>query len=403
MFCEVLAANSERSSPHARRVATAIVRARRTIRARLRQVSALVLACAGAGCRVAPRPTDMRPIQIDTLWYATARQRDGNRLVYAFADSLEYGFYRVATRANIDAMRAGLHLRVIDSGRLSSTAFLAAVAAPSPDTNNVVVLSVHGYKTNHNKAIRDAAESYRRSGSHARWVVFSWPSTGRAVNWTQAGGFVTGAYREDSVAAAKSRPAFVRLASALHATLGGQRLVVVTHSMGAQIVSEALAGDSALHGRLTANPLRAIGFFEPDVPADRFANYSMPRIKPVASRIALYASRNDLMLQISRVVNRSERAGLVRGPPVVADRLETIDATNGLSSESFIRRSFGTHHAMRRESGALRDFFDIVVSGAPAECRVLRGSAAQRSDSSWRLVPFRGTVGVCSQWRHEPA
>lgn len=334
-------------------------------------------------------------MQIDTLWYATARQRDNNRLSYAFADSLEYGFYRVATRANIDAMRAGLDLRVIDSGRLSSSAFLAGLARPSSDSNDVVVLSVHGYKTNHSKAIRDAAESYRRSGSNARWVAFSWPSTGRGVNFSQAGGFITGAYRKDSVAAAKSLPAFVRLVNGLHAVVGGRRLAVVTHSLGAQIVSEALAGDASLQVRLTADPLRAIGFFEPDVPALRFADYSMPRINPLASRIALYASKNDLMLQISRVVNRSDRAGLVSGAPVVVDRLETVDATNGLSSENFFRRSFGTHHGMLRESGALRDFFDIVVRGQPAACRVVRGSALQRSDSSWQLVPFRGTSEDC--------
>ncbi len=364
-------------------------------RVRLRQACALVLACVGAGCRTSPRQADLRPAQIDTVWYATARQRDNERLAYTFADSVEYGFYRVATRAGIDAMSADLRLRIIDSARLTSTAFLAAIAAPSPDTNGVVVLSVHGYKTSHSKAIRDVAESYRRSGSRARWVAFSWPSTGRAVNWTQAGGFITGAYREDSVAATKSRPAFVRLATAVHATIGGNRMVVVTHSLGAQIVSEALAADSVLRERLTASPLRAIGFFEPDVPAARFATYSVPRIRPLAKRMVLYASQNDLMLQISRVVNRSERAGLVRGAAVLADGLEIIDATNGLSSENFIRRSFGTHHSMRRESGALHDFFDIVVTGARPECRVLRGTAEQRSDSSWRLVRYKGTEDVC--------
>ncbi|MBC8087436.1 MAG: alpha/beta hydrolase [Phycisphaerae bacterium] len=368
-------------------------------RATLRDQLALVLACLGtvgaAACRTVPRQNGISAMQIDTLWYATARQRDNNRLAYAIADSIEYGFYRVAARANIDAMRASLDLRVIDSGRLSSTEFMAGLARPSSDSNDVVVLSVHGYKTNHSKAVRDAAESYRRSGSKARWVVFSWPSAGRGVNWTQAGGFITGAYREDSVAAVKSRPAFVRLVNALHATVGGRRLTLVTHSMGAQILSEALSGDSSLQVRLTANPIRAIGFFEPDVPAARFADYSVPRLTPLASRIALYASRNDLMLQISRVVNRSDRAGLLGGAPVAVDRIETIDITDGLSSESFIRRSFGAHHAMRRESGALRDFFEIVVRGEPAECRVLRGSALPRGEGSWQLVPFRGTSQAC--------
>lgn len=361
------------------------------IRARLLLLPLLAISCANAGRRRAQPPFDVSAMQVDTLWYATARQRDADRLVYGFADSLEYGFYRVATVANIDPMRGDLDVQVIDSGRLNTAAFLAALATPSRDSNNVVVLAVHGYKTNHNEAIRYAAEAARRSGSNARWVAFSWPSTGRAVSWTRAGGILTGEYRKDSLAAFQSRPTFVRLANSLHETIGGPRLVVVTHSMGAQIVSEALASDSAIRSRLYANPLRALGFFAPDVPADRFADSLVPRLRPVASRIAMYGSRDDLMLQISRLVNRSQRAGLLGKSPVVTDRLETLDVTNAISAETFWRRSFGAHHGMRRESGALRDFFQIVVSGASPNCRTLRGSALQRSDSSWRLLPYRGT------------
>jgi esterase/lipase superfamily enzyme len=335
-------------------------------------------------------------MQIDTLWYATPRERDHNRLAFSFADSLEYGFYRVASRANVDAMRAQLDIHIFDSTRMTGREFLTAISAPSADTAGVVVVSVHGYKTTHRKAIGDLAESFRRSGSASRWVVFSWPSTGRAFNWNLAGTFLTGAYRDDSVAAARSIPAFVHLLGALHETVGGSRLALITHSLGAQIVGEALTMDSLLATRLRQNSLRAIGFFEPDVPAARFANTTLPLLTQMARRTALYASHNDLMLQISRVVNRSERAGLMQGAPVAVGQLETIDATHGLTSEDFLFRSFGTHHAMRRESGALRDFFEVVVPGLRPECRVLRGSAVQRLDSSWRLIPYRGSGEGCS-------
>lgn len=338
---------------------------------------------------------DMSSMQTDTVWYAAARKRESNKLGFALADSMEYGFYRVATRRGIDAAREGLDMRIIDSVRMSGREFFTAVAAPSADSNNAVVLAVHGFKTTHNKSIRDAAESYRRSGTKARWIAFSWPSTGRGVSWFVPDGFITGAYRADSTAAAKSRPAFSQLASAMHAAVGGKRLVIASHSLGGQIVSESLAHDDALYARLAADPIRALGFFEPDVPAERFVETNMPRLTPLASRIALYASSNDLILRMSRVVNRSERAGFIETSPVVADKLETVDATSGLSSENFFRRSFGTHHGMRRESGALRDFFEIVVAGLPAECRTIRGRANQIGESSWRLIATHGSTESC--------
>lgn len=348
-----------------------------------------------AGCRAPSTGLDMSSMQVDTVWYAAARKRESNRLGFALADSLEYGYYRVATRRGIDATRDALDMRIIDSTRVPGQEFLSAIAAPSADSNGVVVLAVHGFKTTHNKSIRDAAESYRRSGTKARWIAFSWPSTGRGVSWFVPDGFITGAYRADSTAAAKSRPAFAGLARAIHEAVGGKRLVIASHSLGGQIVSESLAHDEALHARLTADPIRALGLFEPDVPADRFVDDNMPRLRPLASRIALYASRNDLILRMSRLVNRSERAGLIEVAPVVTDKLETIDATSGISSENFLRRSFGTHHGMRRESGALRDFFEIVVPGLPPECRTIRGRANQIGESSWRLIATHGSNDSC--------
>lgn len=348
-------------------------------------------ACHVTGTRSSPAPT-----RVDTLWYATSRQRRSDRLAYRFADSLEFGYYRIASKGNADLMRGDIRMRVIDSTRITRAKFLESISAPSKDASDVVVLSVHGYATSHTKAIRDAAEAYIRSGTKARWVAFSWPSSGHGMNLMQPGHlFLTGAYRADSVAAVRSRPAFAQLVLALHATVGGPRLVITTHSLGAQLATETLAGDSLVRAELLRNPLRAIGLFEPDIATGRFREYTAPRLRGLTTRLALYASENDRMLEFSRVINNGDRAGLVDDAPTIVDGVETIDVTDGVSSEDWIRRHLGTHHAMKRETSALRDFFDVVVTHRPPSCRATLGTARRESDGMWKLLPKVADYARC--------
>lgn len=283
-------------------------------------------------------------------------------------------------------------MRVIDSVRVTRASFLHAISAPSKDVSDVVVLSVHGYATSHTKAIRDAAEAYLRSGIKARWVAFSWPSSGHGMNLMQPGkAFMTGAYRADSAGAAKSRPAFAKLVLALHETVGGARLVVTTHSLGAQLATETLAGDTAVRAQLARNPLRAIGMFEPDVATKRFREYTVPRLRTISARLALYASRNDGMLRFSRLVNRGDRAGLLDDDDAGLDGVEIVDVTDAPTAEGWIRSRFGTHHAMKKETSALHDFFDVVVAQRPVNDRIVRGTATLSASGIWKLRSAEGS------------
>ena len=321
-------------------------------------VATLLGATAAGACHLVPAGTSALPARTDTLWYATSRLRDDGRLDYRPADSLEFGYYRIASKPNANLMRGDLDMRVIDSARISRAVFLQSVSAPSGDSNGVVVLSVHGYATSHTKAIRDASEEYLRSGTRARWVTFSWPSSGHGVNlFTQPGHmFMTGAYRADSIAAADSKPAFAGLLLALHGVVGGQRLVLTTHSLGAQLGAETLAGDTTVRNVLAHDPLRAIGFFEPDIATRHFRDDIVPRTRSLGTRIVLYASRNDGMLRFSSLVNRSDRAGLLRSDTSTVNGIEIVDVTNGITSEDWLRRHFGTHHAHAKRNERVARF-----------------------------------------------
>ena len=167
---------------------------------------------------------------------------------------------------------------------------------------------------------------------------------------------------------------------------GGAQLLLVAHSLGAQLVGETLASDSTLRTALRASPLRTLAYFAPDVAIDRFNAYILPATNALAERIVLYASTKDRLLALSRAVNRSERSGLLRKATLPPAGLELIDVTRGASAENPIQRVFGSHHALRRASAALFDLFSIVAQGYSADCRERLGTAHANTLGIWELT-----------------
>ena len=346
----------------------------------------------------------MVPTAIDTLWYVSARARDNGRDTRRLADSLEYGLViRRAARGSDSLTRGGDSLTrdgdfltrdadvtPIDSVRLTASAFASALRSRAESRDDsLTVLYVHGFGTSLHEAWEHAAQSSVRSRSSAPWVVFCWPSNGSGVAWPRAGEFLVRAYRQDSAAAVASRAAFSQAVRALLPAVGGANLVVVAHSLGSQLVGEAIAGDSVLRAALATDPLRALAFFAPDVESRRFNELVLPAVLPLTRRIVVYASSVDRLLALSRRVNHSERAGLIRSATQSHAGVEIVNVTNGFAAEDRLRRVFGSHHALPRASAALFDLLQIVARRFPAECRATLGTARREAEGVWRMTAIR--------------
>lgn len=371
--------------------------------------------------RTGPAPAT-GAVPVDTIWYVSVRARDDEgRDTRRLADSLEYGLAisRVgsgealsadalpADALSADALSRDIDLTLVDSVRMTEAEFTRALRVRArstgdttgAQTDSLVVLMVHGFGTGLHEAWDYATQAHLRARSRAPWVVFCWPSNGSGVAWPRAGQILVRAYREDSIAAANSRPAFARALGTLIDAAGSQQLLVAAHSLGAQLVGETLAGDSTLRRALGAAPLRALAYFAPDVATTRFNDFVLPATAPLARRVVIYASSNDKLLALSRAVNRSERAGLLRGAVVLPDGLELVDVTRGLSAETRIQRLFGSHHALRRATSALFDLFAIVANGYRAACRAALGTARVNATGIWELTavspPWHAASGAC--------
>ena len=370
-------------------------------------VRAVVISSFLAGCWRQPSSgATVSTVPVDTIWYVSVRAREDGRDTRRLADSLEYGLVVNAVKSAGDPLTQHVEITLLDSVRLTQRDFANALRARARDASrddSLVLLYVHGFGTSLREAREHAAQARVRSRSSAPWVVFCWPSRGSGVAWPSASHIFSRAYLEDSAAAAASRPAFAQTVRDLLPVVGGAHLLLVAHSLGAQIVGESLAGDSALRGALGADPLRALAFFAPDVETRRFRDHILSATRSLARRVVVYGSVDDRVLTLSRSFNKSERAGLIRGPAKAHPGVETVDATDGTAAEDRLQRVLGSHHALRRASAALFDLVHIVGRSRDAACRLTLGTATGVEQGVWRLtrlpLPPLSVLEACSPSR----
>ena len=346
--------------------------------------AALLSGCSGR----APLGSVSPQAVTDTLWYISVRARDAlGRDTRRLADSLEFGLVVSRIRSDGNILAGDIDVSQVDSVRLTASAFAAALrhrARRTPGGDSLAVLIVHGFGTSLREAWSYAAEARVRSRSGAPWVAFCWPSNGAGVAWPRPGQILTRAYREDSAAATASLSGFSEAARVLISSLGSNHLVVVAHSMGSQVVGSALAEDTLLRAVLAEGRLRGLAFIAPDIETQYFNGLVIPAIRPLTQRIVIYASSNDRVLQLSRAINRTGRAGLIRDETVSFSGVEIVDTTEGASAENPAHRVVGTHHAIKRASAVLFDLH-IIFGGYAADCRATLGTGELQSRGSWKL------------------
>ncbi|MBI3567703.1 MAG: alpha/beta hydrolase [Gemmatimonadetes bacterium] len=331
----------------------------------------------------------------DTTWYITNRARRAGRMTRTTTDSLEFGY--VVTRflegrGETDSERLLGRSRAQrgDSVRLTREEFVQRVAAADARAaarGDGAVLYVHGYATSFARGVAQSAETAHRAGYAGPFILFAWPAHTALATWPTPKMLISHAYRDDSVAAARSAAAFRAAVMVVREAVRPGALTVVGHSMGAQLVAEALSAPGPEHDALAAQPLRAIAFFAADIGAIWFRDSVAPAIAPLAARRVVYASSADKMLALSRLVNHAPRLGQVGTARFLRDAgVEVVDVSRATRARgSWTTKLIDVHHAMRTSGAALLDLFDDVVRGQPATCRSSTGLADRDAAGVWHL------------------
>ncbi len=155
-------------------------------------------------------------------------------------------------------------------------------------TRRRALVFTHGYNTQFDEAVVRLAQIVDDTHYPGLPVLFSWPSRGEVRDY---------GYDKDS--ANFSRDAMADLLARLARDPGIEGIDIFAHSMGNWLTMETLrqlsiAGDAKTLGRLGTIVMAA-----PDIDMDVFRT-QIARLRPLAARIVLYASRDDYALDLSR-------------------------------------------------------------------------------------------------------
>jgi esterase/lipase superfamily enzyme len=326
---------------------------------------------------------------VDTVWYITNRTRDGD----------EYTGTRGALRAGFRTMRLAplrhdevnfelrLNVTPLADDTLTTDQLIELMRTRvAASTDGVLLLHVHGYATSWNRATREAVEMKQRGGYTGPMVVFAWPAHTVGVTWPSPQHVLSRAYWQDAQVAAESAPDLARVIGQLADRIGAEHLAISAHSMGNQVLTQALA-DSALAVQLHESPLRALVFASADVDLAAFRDTIIPRLEPLARNMVMYAARDDRMLRLSQVVHDGRpRAGQLNASAEWPDALHVVDMTDGRSAAWWLGPFVDSNHAFRRDGTAMVDLFQVVLRGAPPECRETLGIANRDSAGMWRAT-----------------
>lgn len=145
--------------------------------------------------------------------------------------------------------------------------------------------------------------------------------------------------------------------------------------MGARTTSLALKDLAASRSDTV---FQSLVLAAPDIDAQVFRDQVVPRIRPLASHVTLYASDRDKPLWISRLLANYPRAGSAGANLVVLPSLETIDASR-------IDTDFLGHSYAAESKQILDDLFMLIRLGKLAAARNLRERTTRGGTRYWEL------------------
>lgn len=226
-----------------------------------------------------------------------------------------------------------------------------------------VLVFVHGYNSSFEDAALRLAQLVADMGFDGTAVLFAWPSQGALSG-----------YVRDQQTARNAGWHLLRLLHDLLPRANPDRIHVVAHSMGSEVLSKAF---SLVDPRDSLPRLAQVVFAAPDVDARVFGREILPVIRQRAQGVTLYASSEDEALRASRVLNGVWRLGLGGDSLTVLPGMTTVDATR-------VRGDL-LGHTLFGNAALLSDLHAVLTEGrGPAERRLLQ---VRRSDGAvfWRF------------------
>ena len=206
------------------------------------------------------------------------------------------------------------HVVLQRTALLDAQAFYEAVrrelAGRQVDARDCFVF-VHGFNVSFDDAARRTAQIYHDLQFPGVPMFYSWPSRGGLRH-----------YPSDRNEIGYSKEHVKQFLVGVADNIQARRIHIIAHSMGGAAVTQAIAEidrDDVVFDQIV--------LAAPDIDADVFREQLMPKLARHGRRTTLYCSQNDLALHVSYAFNDFPRAGDSSRGVVVAQDLDTVDAS----------------------------------------------------------------------------
>jgi esterase/lipase superfamily enzyme len=225
-------------------------------------------------------------------------------------------------------------------------AFLDSIQTQLDDSGtDAALVFIHGYNVSFEDAVFRTAQLAVDLKFPGAAVTFSWPSYADPVKYTF-----------DEQNAEVSIPALRELLVDLAAKSGAKRLHVIAHSMGNRVLAGALKTMDHDAREINKRVIRELVLAAPDIDSRVFKSQVLPHIVQNTQHCTLYASSRDRALLISRYFHNYQRLGETEPDLIVADGMDTIDA-------SFVDTSLLGHSYIGDVQSIVSDLHQLVVAG----------------------------------------
>ena len=254
---------------------------------------------------------------VERILVATSRTASAGPEIYGRQRSAALGFARLDVSVPPDRAPGTLTFPddlpadprtdfvTLDAARIAdargfAAAVRSALASQPPEARRIMVF-VHGFNTNFAEGVYRQAQMMHDFGTPAIAVHYAWPSAADAR-----------LYLYDRDSAFYARDGLERLLRLL-ADTDADRIVVVGHSMGAQVTLEALRQMALTGAPRFFDKLNAVALLSPDVDVDLFRS----ELTPLATMDIpwfIFVSSRDRALRVSSLHPRPARRGSARCP-----------------------------------------------------------------------------------------
>ena len=263
-----------------------------------------------------------------------------------------------------------LHVVLLDVQQKESKLYfkeLSEVINTSDDKQAFIF--VHGYNVSFEAAARRTAQMAYDLQFNGAPIFYSWPSAGTIAGYPQDEGNI-----EWTV------PNLRNFLKDVIEKTQAENIHLIAHSMGNRALTRVLTEAGSYLNSDQLSIIKKIILTAPDIDAEIFKRDIVPKIQEYNSDITLYVSSKDKALEASKKIKGYNRAGDSEEGIVLAEGLETIDASE-------VSTGFLAHSYFSEEETVLDDIRQLMIKGLTAQSRTGLEKVVEESSgmSYWRI------------------